>query len=195
MGPMTTGLHRSIRRKYRRVAERAAGHFVYPVGRRSALRLGYRAGWLEGIPPGIVSRFVGVGNPFSIRRPARGGVVLDLGCGCGMDVLVAARLVGPRGAVAGIDLTPQMLVPARRAAARRPNVTFIEGNVETLPFETGTFDLAISNGVLNLAPDKDAAYREIRRVLRPGGILAVADLLVVETIPPETLAGMDAWSS
>ncbi|MBI2919750.1 MAG: methyltransferase domain-containing protein [Planctomycetes bacterium] len=192
---MTPSVSRAIVAKYRDVAARPCGHFKYPVGRRSALRLGYRPAWLAPIPRDVVARFVGVGNPFTLKRPARGSRVLDVGCGCGMDAFIAAQLAGPRGRVSGLDLTPEMLARARRAGKRFPGTEFLEGTVEALPFERASFDLVISNGVLNLAPDKDAAYREIRRVLRPGGVLAAADLLVVETLPPQTLASMDAWSS
>ncbi len=122
--------------------------------------------------------------------------MLDVGCGCGMDTFVAAGLVGPKGRATGLDLTPEMLEWPRkaRAAFNQSNVEFHEGSAEKLPFEDDSFDLVTSNGVLNLVPDKDAAYAEIRRVLRPGGVFAAADLLVVEAIPETVLASEDAWS-
>ena len=186
-----------MREKYRAVSESAEGCFTYPVGRRSAVGLGYEAAWLQAVPPEVVDRFVGVGNPFSIHRPCPGDRVLDLGCGAGLDTFVTAWLVGPQGRATGLDLSAEMLARARSAATgwSLGNVGFVEGLIEALPFEACSFDLVISNGVLNLVPDKKAAFREIRRVLKPGGRLAVVDLLVIETVPPEVLASEDAWST
>ena len=190
-------LRREIRAKYRDVAEQPEGRFPYPVGRASLARLGYPPEWLQSVPSEVVDRFVGVGNPFQVHTPAPGGRVLDVGCGCGLDVFVAAGLVGPGGSAAGLDLTSEMLELPRRCAGRWAlnNVAFEEGMIESLPFEDASFDTVISNGVLNLVPDKDAAFREILRVLRPGGVLAAADLLVTETVPESVLAGMNAWST
>lgn len=186
-------LRQAVREKYRSVSVDPEGPFPYPVGRASALGLGYEAEWLDALPDDVLDRFVGVGNPFRIQRPEPGQSVLDLGCGAGLDVFVAAQLVGPRGRAVGVDLTPEMLAwPKQHAAA---NTEFHEGSVEALPFEDGSFDLAISNGALNLVPDKDAAFEEIFRVLAPGGVFAVADLLVTATVPEEVLAGLDAWST
>jgi SAM-dependent methyltransferase len=190
-------LRQAVRERYRVAAASPEGRFPYPVGRASAERLGYEPGWLDRIPADVVDRFVGVGNPFRVRRPSAGERVLDVGCGCGLDVFVASILVGARGSAAGIDLTPEMVDRARAAAATWPprNVSFEAGDVEAMPFPDASFDVVLSNGSLNLAPDKDRAFREIARVLRPGGHLAAADLLVVDTVPPETLASMDAWST
>jgi ubiquinone/menaquinone biosynthesis C-methylase UbiE len=129
--------------------------------------------------------------------PRAGERILDVGCGCGMDVFIAASLAGPGGSAAGVDLTAEMLERAQRAAERftSGNVEFREGSSEALPFADGSFDLVISNGALNLATDKAAAFSEIARVLGPGGAFAVADLLVIEAIPPEVLASKDAWST
>jgi len=183
--------------KYQAVAVRASGHFPYPVGRASALGLGYGDAWLDPIPGAVLERFVGVGNPFSIRRPTPGQRVLDAGCGCGTDSYVASSLVGPEGEVVGLDMTPEMLDVAREGLTSWPlgNLSFREGDIQRLPFADGAFDLVISNGVLNLTPDKGAAFRELRRVLRTGGALVAADLLVEESIPEEVLQNMDAWST
>lgn len=186
-------LRRAVRDKYREVSGRPEGQFPYPCGRASATALGYEPAWLDGLPDEVCARFVGVGNPFSIGRPAPGQRVLDLGCGCGMDVLVAARLVGPGGRAVGIDLTPEMLAVARAAADA--SAWWVEGSVEALPFADGAFDVVVSNGALNLVPDKAAAFAEARRVLAPGGTLAVADLLVTSRVPDDLLASMDAWST
>ncbi len=187
----------AVRDKYRAVAAHPDGCFSYPIGRPGALALGYLPEWLDGIPAGVVDRFVGVGNPFRIQRPQAGERVLDVGCGCGLDAFVATSLVGPSGRVRGLDLTAEMLEPARRALAGRPGVPleFCEGDAATLPFPDGSFDRIVSNGALNLVPDKDAMFAELRRVLRDGGLLTVADLLVVESVPDSVLASMDAWSS
>ena len=190
-------LRAAVRGKYAEVSCEPTGQFPYPVGRESARGLGYEADWLEGIPGAVVDRFVGVGNPFRIRMPNVGERVLDLGCGCGLDVFVAARLVGPEGSAVGIDLTPEMVEGARQAAADWPlkNVHVQVGEIEALPFSDGSFDLVISNGALNLVPDKDAAFSEAWRVLKPGGDFVAADLLVTETVPAEVLESLDAWST
>ena len=193
----TAQLRNAVKERYASVAEEPEGQFPYPVGRASALGLGYMPEWLDGVPERVVARFVGVGNPFSVQQPTAGERVLDVGSGCGLDALVAAALVGPAGRVAGIDLTPEMLEEARDALRQTglANVDFRGGSAEALPFDDGSFDRVISNGVLNLVPDKAAAFREIRRVLRPGGTFAAADLLVTETVPDEVLADADAWST
>ncbi len=187
----------SVISKYREVAVKAEGHFPYPTGRESALKLGYDISWLESIPAEVVERFVGVGNPFSIRMPKPGERILDAGCGCGMDAFVSSILAGPEGHVSGVDLTAEMLVLPRTIAERseRRNLEFREASIEELPYKDSIFDLVISNGVLNLIPDKKAAFSEIARVLRPDGTLAAADLLVTEKIPPEVASSKDAWST
>ncbi|MEJ2245484.1 MAG: methyltransferase domain-containing protein [Acidobacteriota bacterium] len=187
----------SVKSKYREVAVKAEGHFPYPTGRESALKLGYDPSWLESVPGEVVERFVGVGNPFSIRMPKPGERILDAGCGCGMDAFVSSILVGPEGRVSGVDLTAEMLALPRTISARSEqwNVEFREASIEELPYKDGAFDIVISNGVLNLIPDKKSAFSELARVLRPDGILASADLLVMEKIPPDVLASKDAWST
>ncbi len=187
----------AIRERYRNVSKKASGLFAYPVGQESALQLGYERDWLDRMPSEVVERFVGVGNPFSVRRPDEGERVLDAGCGCGFDSFVASHLVGARGRVSGVDLTPEMLHVGRKACPGWPlrNIEFSEASVERLPFEDGSFDVVISNGVLNLVPDKDAAFRELHRVLAPGGTFVAADLLLDAAIPEEILADKDAWST
>jgi arsenite methyltransferase len=190
-------LRTAVKEKYRLISHKPIGRFPYPVGRESLDRLGYPAELAAAVPPEVIERFVGVGNPFSIRRVRNGETVLDIGCGCGLDSFLAALQAGPEGHVVGVDLTPEMLEWASKAAAQSSltNLDFREGSAEALPFEDASFDLVISNGVLNLVPDKESAFREIARVLRPEGEFVAADVVVVETIPEETLASMDAWST
>ncbi len=142
-------------------------------------------------------RFVGAGNPFLLWEPDPGDSVLDVGCGAGFDSFVARSRVGVRGRVAGLDVTPEILAIARHARVQcdASNLDFTAGAVEALPYARESFDAVISNGVLNLSLDKDAAFRELARVLRDGGTFVAADLLVDETIPEEVLASQDAWSS
>lgn len=187
----------AIRSKYRAVAQRPEGHFPYPVGIESALGLGYDSKWFHSLPCQVSTRFVGVGNPFRIHMPQRGDRILDVGCGCGFDTFVAAFLAGSQGRVTGVDVSHEMLLWPREAAgpSGNPDVGFLQGSAESLPFRSETHDLVISNGALNLVLDKPAAFQEIYRVLRPGGIFAAADLLVIETIPAEILARADAWST
>lgn len=190
-------LRTAVKEMYSAVSHQASGHFPYPVGQESLACLGYAPEWLSLVPTEIMDRFVGAGNPFSIRPVRNGERVLDVGCGCGLDTFVAAGLVGISGYVVGIDLTPEMLAWPRKAQENNPieQLRFIEGSAEDLPCEDEFFDLVISNGVLNLVPDKDAAFREIVRVLKPNGDFVTADLIVMESIPKEVLASMDAWST
>jgi arsenite methyltransferase len=186
----------AVRRRYAEVAREPHGQFPYPVGLESLDQLGYPSEWKSALPSSVAERFVGVGNPLRFRPPRSGERVLDLGCGCGVDTLVAAQLVGDAGRAVGVDASPEMLAHARDGAMAGDSAArFVHGLIERLPFADGSFDLVISNGALNLATDKDRTFGEIGRVLVPGGEMVVADLIVREAIPQELLASMDAWST
>lgn len=171
-------IRQGIAEKYRKVARSPQGLFKYPTGQESARGLGYSPELFPSIPADIRERFVGVGNPFALGSIRSGEAVLDLGCGAGFDAFVAAQLVGPTGRVVGIDMSPEMIAVAEAGLKETdfPNVEFRLTQVEDLPFPNESFDVALSNGVLNLIPDKPGALREIIRVLRPGGRLQACDI-------------------
>ena len=148
------------------------------------------------VPEGAVESFAGVANPFSLGRLGPGERVLDLGCGAGTDSLIAAQMVGSEGSVAGIDMTAEMLEKARAAAVELgvENVEFVEGEVERLPFADLSFDVVISNGVIDLVPDKDAVFSEIHRVLRPGGRIQIADVTIQQPVSDEGKRDIDLWT-
>ena len=163
-------LKTEIRKTYASVSQEPEKDFIFPTGRAWAEDLDY-PDELSRVPDTAVASFAGVANPFSLGRLSQGEDVLDLGCGAGTDTLVAAQMVSPGGTVAGIDMTPEMLARARTAAAElgATNVELVEGEVERLPFAAGSFDVVISNGVIDLIPDKDAVFSEIFRVLGRAG--------------------------
>lgn len=167
-----------------------------PSGRPLAHLLGYTDELLAGIPETSIESFAGTGNPFSLGELRPGYRVVDVGCGAGIDSLIAARMVAPDGEVIGIDMTPAMLEKARKAAeeAGLQSVGFRMGYAETLPIEDGWADVIISNGVLNLMPDKQAALREMARVLKPGGHIQIGDILVQKQIPEDARQKFELWT-
>ena len=182
--------------EYTIVAEDPDKGFHFHTGRRLAALLGYADEWLEGIPEAAIESLAGTGNPFSMGRLASGERVVDMGSGSGLDSLIAARMVGPTGAVVGVDMTPAMLEKARGAADASgvDNVEFREGYAEQLPVPDGWADVVISNGVLNLLPDKRAALHEMARVLKPGGRLQIGDILVDREVPMAAKQDIDLWT-
>jgi SAM-dependent methyltransferase len=190
-------IREALRHRYAEVAKRPEGQFNYPVGRGSAERLDYRHDLLDRIPSNVVEHFVGVGNPFSMGEPQPGWNVIDIGCGCGFDSQMAAYYIGGTGQVRGVDLSPEMLAVARAglATAGLRNVDLVEGQAEALPVETGWAEVAISNGVLNLAVCKASAFAEVFRVLKPGGRFQAADLVLVKDLPQELRNDQFAWSN
>ena len=185
-----------IKKTYARVSEEPEQEFIFPTGRAWALDLGYPADLLARVPDGAAESFAGVANPFRLGRLATGERVLDLGSGAGMDSLVATQMVGPEGAVTGIDMTPEMLAKARSAASEMGvlNVEFVEGEVESLPFEDESFDVVISNGVIDLIPDKDTVFAEIHRVLGSGGRIQIADVTIQNPVSDEGRRNIDLWT-
>lgn len=189
-------LRQAIREEYTEVATHPDRGFHFHTGRRLAGMLDYEGAWLEGLSPLAVESFAGTGNPFSLGRLHGGERVVDVGCGAGMDSLIAARLVGADGQVVGVDMTPVMLQKARQAAAESgmENITFREGFGEALPVADGWANVVISNGVLNLMPDKAAALREMARVLKPNGRLQIADILVEKPVPAGAKRNIELWT-
>lgn len=181
--------------KYEQVARSPQGQFRYPVGRQGLAGLGYDLALTDRLPADVLDGFVGVGNPLAPGAPSPGEHVLELGCGTGVDALLAALLVGSAGFVAGLEYSPAL---ARRAEANRSraglgNVAFCLGSAEALPYGDAAFDLALSNGVFNLVVDKAAALAEAFRVLRPGGRLAVSDQIRLGPPPQDHAAMVASW--
>jgi SAM-dependent methyltransferase len=189
-------LRSAIREEYDLVARDPARRFHFHTGRKLAAIVGYDPAWFEGLPESSIASFAGTGNPFSLGALRPGEQVVDVGCGAGIDSLIAARMVGPEGRVIGVDMTPAMLEKARAAAAEAElhNVEFRSGVVEEMPVEDGWADVVISNGVLNLTPDKSRTLAEMRRVLGPSGRLQIADLLVQKPVPESSKRKIDLWT-
>jgi arsenite methyltransferase len=188
-------LKSEIKKVYGAVSTDPGSDFVFPTGRAWAEDLGYPPE-LANVPDAAVESFAGVANPWQLGRLEPGERVLDLGCGAGTDSLVAAQMVGFEGHVTGIDMTSEMLAKARAAAAEMDatNVEFMEGEAERLPFPDGSFDVVISNGVIDLIPDKDAAFGGVYRVLRSGGRIQVADVTIQTPVSEESRRDIDLWT-
>ena len=188
-------LKSEIKKTYASVSEEPGKDFIFPTGRSWAEDLEYPPE-LANVPDRAVESFAGVANPFALGRLAPGERVLDLGSGAGTDSLVAAQMVGEQGHVTGIDMTSAMLAKARAAAAEMgaTNVAFVEGEAELLPFPDESFDVVISNGVIDLIPDKDAAFSELFRVLVLGGRMQLADVTIQNPVSAEGRRNIDLWS-
>jgi SAM-dependent methyltransferase len=189
-------LREAIRSEYREVSRDPHRGFHFHTGRNLAKIVEYRDEWLDGVPESVIDTFAGTGNPFSIGLLNRGERVVDLGCGAGIDTFIAARQVGETGSVVGIDMTAEMLDTARKALEETglSQVEFRRGYLEEIPVEDGWADVVISNGVINLCPDKKKVFAEIHRVLRPGGRIQIGDILVSKPVSHEAKRKIDLWT-
>ena len=188
-------LRDEVRSKYREVASDPHGDFHFHTGRYLARHLGYDDAFVRSLPDVAVESFAGVANPFSLRKLSNGERVVDVGSGAGFDSFVAADQVGSTGQVIGVDMTEEMLIKSRSTASRMglTTVEFREGLAEALPVEDGGADVVISNGVINLCPDKEKVFAEIFRVLRPGGRLQFADIANGKPVPKTAMQNIDLW--
>jgi arsenite methyltransferase len=189
-------LRDEIRRTYTDVSTDRDRQFIFPTGRAWAQELGYPEPELARVPDATVESFAGVANHWALGRIDPGSVVLDLGCGAGTDLLVAAQMTGPTGRVIGVDMTSAMLDRARQSASEMGlgNVELHEALIEALPLENASVDVVISNGVIDLVPDKDAVLDEIDRVLRPGGRLQLADVVIHHAVSEDARKRIDLWT-
>jgi SAM-dependent methyltransferase len=189
-------LRSAIQEEYAVVAACPLKGFHFHTGRFLAARLGYPTERVAALPDRAVESFAGVGNPFAWGKPAVGEIVLDLGSGAGFDALQAAEMVGSTGSVVGVDMTPGMIEKARANADLLgfANVEFREGYLEALPVEDAAFDLVISNGVVNLCPDKAAVLAEAFRALKPGGRMQISDIVVSSAVPEDAKADIGLWT-
>jgi SAM-dependent methyltransferase len=189
-------LREEIRRTYTDVSTEPGGEFIFPTGRGWACELGYPEPQLSRVPDATVDSFAGVANHWALGTVEPGSVVLDLGCGAGTDLLIAAQMTGASGTAIGVDMTSSML--ERAAASAREmglgNVVLHEALIESLPLEDAGVDVVISNGVIDLVPDKDAVFAEIDRVLRPGGRLQLADVVIHHEVSADARERIDLWT-
>ena len=195
--PVDVGaLREEIRKTYTDVSTGQQQEFMFPTGRSWAQELGYPEPELSRVPDGTVESFAGVANPWLLDRAETGAVVLDLGCGAGTDLLIAAQMTGPGGRAIGVDMTPAMLQRARASATEMElgNVELHESLIESLPLEDATVDLVISNGVIDLIPDKETVFDEIDRVLKPGGRLQIADVVIHNELSEDARKRIDLWT-
>jgi SAM-dependent methyltransferase len=186
----------AVQRMYEDVASCPTKSFHFPTGRAACLNVGYPAEELDAIPATAVESFAGVGYPFAAGVICEGDTVVDVGSGSGTDLLIAARKTGPTGRVVGIDMTEAMVAKARANTERAgaAHVEVWQRDAEWLPLEDGTADVVTSNGVLNLVPDKAVAFREIWRVLRPGGRIQIADIVLSTPVSERSKANAQLWA-
>jgi SAM-dependent methyltransferase len=190
-------LREEIRKTYTEVSNEQDREFIFPTGRAWAWELDYPEPELSRVPDTTVESFAGVANHWTLGRIDPGSVVLDLGCGSGTDLLIAAQMTGPTGRVIGIDMTSSMLSRARASAQEMglAGLELHESLIEALPLEDASVDVVISNGVIDLVPDKDAVFDEIDRVLRPGGRLQIADVVIHHEVSEDARKRIDLWTA
>ena len=189
-------LRSEIEKTYTEVSTEPAKDFIFPTGRAWAEDLGYPEPELSRVPEATMKSFAGVANPHTLGRIDEGATVLDLGCGAGTDLLIAAQMVCPSGRVIGVDMTASMLQRAGASAAEMglTNVELHESLIESLPVPDASVDVVISNGVIDLVPDKDVVFDEIDRVLRPGGRLQIADVVIHTEVSEDARDRIDLWT-
>jgi SAM-dependent methyltransferase len=189
-------LRAAIRDEYAEVATTPEKGFHFHTGRPLAAMLGYEPSEIDPLPDSVIESFAGVGNPFIFEKLNPGESVVEIGSGAGFDAVLAARQIGPTGRVIGVDMTPAMLEKARANATLLglSNLEFRQGYIEDLPIDDATVDVVISNGVINLSPDKDAVFREIARVLKSGGRIQIADIVVAKPVPDAAKENIDLWT-
>ena len=190
-------LRKEVQSIYSRVADAPHGEFHFHRGPAYAARmLGYDSAELAALPADVSSSFAGVANPHAIAPLPNGATVVDIGCGAGMDLLLAARRVGPAGRAIGVDMTEAMRQRAAAGAAQcgLHHVDVRAGDATSLPVDTASVDIAISNGVLNLVPEKERAVAEIARILKPGGRVQIGDIVIGEVLDDTALADIDLWT-
>jgi SAM-dependent methyltransferase len=191
-----THIKDAVLKKYAEVSQSAEGKFNYPTGKKGAQMFGYDLSVIESVTDEILESFCGVGNPFTLGVINVGEAVLDVGCGAGFDLINAAHLTGPTGRVYGIDITPEMVEKALknlRHCGMDNSQVHVAGS-ESIPYDERAFDVVISNGVLNLSPFKEKSFQEICRVLRPGGRLQFADIVLKKELPADVASSLEAWS-
>lgn len=184
-----------IRSKYVKVAENPEGLFKYPTGRAGLEALDYDPGLIRALPEAVIASYCGAGNPFSLGQINQDLTVLDIGCGAGVDTILAAMMAGPSGKVVGVDIVPEMLQRAEENLKMTDlkNVIFKKASGEKLPFEDSSFDVVISNSVINLIPDKVGTLKEAMRVLKPNGRLMMADQIMVGRLQKDIKARLASW--
>ena len=190
-------LEAKVKEMYREVAQNPHGEFHFEMGRVMAERLGYAPADLDRVPSPAIDSFAGVGHFFHLADLKPGETVVDLGSGSGMDTFVAALKVGRSGRVIGVDMTDEQLGKAERLRKDRDfaNVTYRKGYIEETGVESGSVDCVISNGVINLAPDKTRVFREAARLLKKGGRLAIADIVTDQALPDTVVCNADLWAA
>ena len=189
-------LRRAVQEEYAEVATSPGKGFHFHTGRPLARLLGYDQADVDTLPDRVVESFAGVGNPFAWGTLREGETVVDLGSGAGLDTLLAAQQVGPIGRVIGIEMTDAMIEKACANAALigATNVEFRKGYLEEIPVEDASVDVVISNGVINLCPDKVAVWEEIYRILKPGGRVQISDIIVGKEVPAAAKENIDLWT-
>lgn len=190
-----TELQAAVRERYAHVASEPEAGYAFRVGRAFAEALGYPVELLDSIPESALNAFTGVATPVLRAELQPGETVLDLGCGGGLDLALAARAVGPSGRAIGIDMAEPMVERAQNALTEL-GLTWAEARVgyaETLPLPDASIDCVLANGILNLSPDKSAVLREIARILKPGGRLVLAETTLRQSLPPETVRDLEGW--